>query len=261
MNFATPIPDMSNRPRKKRAAGGGRPKNGDKERIPAIAWFNFVAQGLGVKATGTIARLMQAEADARPGSQDQLEAKCWYGYEAGRTPSPNQLNFVNEVVPNSATVFLDGPGDLWMALWSDFAPRFYEDEVATLLSISPSQIDATWLAKAVVCWRNRAAVMRLGSFENMIDGLYEAVFIGLGHQEEVLRKLGVWELVCENIRDTERTNLRADPHKHLEIEAAGGPHFSDPVEFYLSNPLEFSRIVMEGAAYKNERACEDALAQ
>lgn len=251
MSFATPIPDMSNRAPRNRVAGAGRmkvgrPVNDDAYRIRTVAWFNAVANGLDERRPGTIGGRMQDEADARSLHANHSTSKRWYRYAKGTEgPESDTLDFVNEVVPGTAQVFQDGPADIWTALWTEFAPQFDEDEVAARLSMATDQVDALWLSKVIISWRNRAAVMRFGSFDNLIDGLYEAVFLGLNHQETELRRLGVWELLCENITNTERINLRADPRKLAEIEAVGRRFSDDPVEFYLSKPLEFALTAMK----------------
>ncbi|GGH64888.1 hypothetical protein GCM10010975_32140 [Comamonas phosphati] len=253
MSFATPRPDMTNRLPKRMVLGAmrkkaGRPSNGEPERIRTIAWFNAVANRLGELRPGTIGRLMQKENDARGLHANHETSKRWNRYAKGEeTPTAETLEFVNAVAPGTADVFLHGPGFLWSALWSERIPRLYEDDINALFSIDAEKIDVLWLQKALLAWRDRAAVIRFGSFDHLIDGLYEAVFLGL-HQYEVkteLKKLGVWESVCKNVTDTEKNNLNFDFRKRQEIEAVGHQFSHNPVEFYLSNPVDFAAAALK----------------
>ncbi|HQT82316.1 MAG: hypothetical protein B7X47_05720 [Ferrovum sp. 34-44-207] len=259
MSFATPRPDMTNRLPKRMVLGGtgkktARPPNGEPERIRTIAWFNAVAISLGEQRPGTIGRLMQKESDARGLSQNHDSSKRWNHYAKGMdkankpvTLSKEIILLVDEVAPGTADVFRHGPGSLWPALWDDRIPRLYPDEIIELFSIDAGEIDATWLQKAIIAWRDRAALIRFGAFDHIIDGLYEAVFIGL-HQHEIkaeLTKLGVWEFVCNNVAASEKNNLDFDLRKRQEIEAIGNQFSCDPIRLYLTNPVGFAAAALK----------------
>lgn len=252
MCFATPSPDMTNRLPKHKVSGRvraktGRPSNGEPERIRTIAWFHAVAISLTEHRPGTIGRRMQNEANARSLEVNHDTSKRWNRYAKGEeTPSVQTLRFVNEVAPGTAEAYLHGPSDLWTALWGERDLHLHEEDVTALFSADPEDVDMTWLSRAVIAWRHRAALIRFGAFDHLVDGLYEAIFFGL-HQQRVkldLSRLGVWDLVCKAIMDAEQLNLLRDPRKHQELEAVGR-HFSEnPIQFYLSNPVGFAAVAI-----------------
>lgn len=59
-----------------------------------------------------------------------------------------------------------------------------------------------------------------------------------------LLELGLWELLVATIQERERENLRFDPAKLRELEAAALENIIvDPLQEYLDDPIRFLRRV------------------
>jgi hypothetical protein len=153
------------------------------------------------------------------------------------------LSFLNRIVPGSADVFLQGPNDLWAALWAENEFRLQCEDIEDLIRIEPQQIDLHWLSRTITAWRRRASIARIGVLDNFPDGLYEAIMLGLSLPavKLPLERFNVWESISEEIRSAERQYLLRDFEKAKEILMVGR-HFlklGDPIESYLRDPVGF----------------------
>ena len=249
MSFATPFPDMANRRSKRMVLRGskrrpGRPSHSREDRIRTITWFVATATGLREMKPGAVGRRMQEEADKRGLEANHSTSKRWNHYAKGdESPSEETRAFVEEVVPGTSEVFRHGPGGLWVALWGNLRMQLCADEVAALFCAQPSDIDIHWLGKAIMAWRNHAALANSGALNEFPDGLYEAVIFGLQNTSVMneLKGWGVWNLIREEISDSEKSNIRRNPHKWQEIFAVGCDFSRDPVGDYLMDPIAFSQ--------------------
>ena len=249
MSFATPILDRRDRRPKDKALGGpkrcGRPSHSREDRVRTIAWFKAVASGLGLDTAGAVGRRMQEEADKCGRHAENHDAsKVWTHYAKGRpAPGPKRLEFVDKIVPGTAEFFRQGPSGLWIAMWGDLGMQLCADDVQALFCVRPSDLDLHWLVSAITAWRNHAALAYSGALNEFPDGLYEAVIFGLRNPSVTseLKEWGVWNLILEDISESERSNIRRNPHKRQEIFAIGCDFSHDPVRYYLTNPIAFSQ--------------------
>ena len=249
MSFATPILDRRSRRPKDKTLGGakrrGRPSHSREDRVRTIAWFKAVAAGLGLDTAGAVGRRMQEEADKCGRHVENHDvSKVWTHYAKGRpTPGPKRLEFVDKIVPGTAEFFRQGPSGLWIAMWGDLRMQLCADDVQAIFSVQPSDVDLHWLVGAITAWRNHAALADSGALNEFPDGLYEAVIFGLQNPSVMgeLKEWGVWNLILEDIAESERSNIRRNPHKWQEIFAIGCVFSRDPVRDYLINPIAFSQ--------------------
>ncbi len=189
---------------------------------------------------------MQEEADKRGLEANHSTSKRWNHYAKGdESPSEETRAFVEDVVPGTLEVFQHGPAGLWVALWGDLRMQLCADDVQAIFSVRPSDIDIHWLAKAITAWRNHAVLANSGALNEFPDGLYEAVIFGLKNPSvmSLLKEIGVWNLILEEIADSEQSNVRRNPHKWQEIFAVGRDFSRDPVRDYLIDPIAFFQTV------------------
>jgi len=247
VTFATPEPDMSNRelggtgsPRNMRF---GRPKRGVKDKLMTIGWFHFVRLSLCETTTGAVARRVQTYFDTKGVVTEHVQSKRWYRYRDGaESPDVNTLRRVEELAPGSAVFFRNGPWDLWQVMWQDRDHRWDPGAAEHLFSVQVEEINSNWLLRAVGLWISRSEVAKIGGADALLDGFYDAVHLALSREnlKRPLVELGLWDCLVAAICEREQENLRFDPVKLVEIEAAAlGSGLTDPISAYIADPVGF----------------------
>lgn len=255
--FSTPAPDMSHRESRKKDSlsivRSGRPKRGAKDKLMTVGWYHYVRLSLGETTTGAVARRVQTFFDTKELVTEHVQSKRWYRYRDGaESPDANTLRMVEELAPGSANFFSNGPWDLWLLLWQDRSHRWDQEAAQRLFDVKSDDIDSDWLLRAVGLWATRFELIKVGAMDNLLDGFYEAIHLALNSDKLKipLLELGLWELLVAIIQERERENLRFDPAKLRELEAAAlGNVEIDPLQEYLDDPIGFlrrvSRITLE----------------
>jgi len=234
----------------------GRPSRQDSEKIRTIAWYNAVRHGLGKDNPIEIARHITQQADANGLDGEFKKSKRWNKYARGDdSPSVQTLKFVNDIVPESAYIFENGPFDLWLSIWGENHLQLNEEDVEILCQVKPPTLDFSWLKSAVSVWRCRAFHAQFGTLNKFPDGLYEAILFGLNQPKikEVLDLFGVFELIRAEFFAIEKENIFKDRTKLAEIITLGKCFLKDnnPVYSYLSDPIGFNeRLSMDACSHQ-----------